>query len=340
MILSLCSPRAFRRIGVTTIAAVFFLILVGGIVRASGAGMGCPDWPKCFDRWVPPTDESQLPPDYQEIYKDRGYADTTFNAVKTWTEYINRLVGVTIGFLIFLTLLSSLGFLRNDPAVTGLSLASFLLVGFQGWLGSLVVASNLVPYLITLHMVLALVLVALLILVVARSQRDALTFTAAAPRPALGVLLWLALALSLVQVILGTQVREHVDMLSKALATTDRSVWVEHMGGGFYVHRTLSLLVLALNAYLARTVLKQGGMSAMLNRSALALLFIITVEIVSGAALYYFAIPPVLQPVHLLLASLMFGLQFFMIIAYHYGRRAMKLSNNARTSRVMYVEIT
>ncbi|MCC6697489.1 MAG: COX15/CtaA family protein, partial [Candidatus Hydrogenedentes bacterium] len=115
MICSLCSPVAFRRIGTTTIAAVFFLILVGGIVRASGAGMGCPDWPKCFDRWVPPTDESQLPPDYQEIYKDRGYADTTFNAVKTWTEYINRLVGVTIGFLIFLTLLSSLGYLRSDP---------------------------------------------------------------------------------------------------------------------------------------------------------------------------------------------------------------------------------
>ncbi|MCC6488075.1 MAG: COX15/CtaA family protein, partial [Candidatus Hydrogenedentes bacterium] len=261
MIRSLCSPRAYRSIGTTTIAAVFFLILVGGIVRASGAGMGCPDWPKCFDRWIPPTDESQLPPDYQEIYKDRGYADTTFNAVKTWTEYINRLVGVTIGFLIFLTLLSSLGYLRSDPAVTGLSLASFLLVGFQGWLGSVVVSSNLVPYLVTLHMVLALVLVAVLILAVARSQRQTAPFASAASRPALGALLWIVLALSLVQVVLGTQVREQVDELSASLGTTDRTVWVEHFGTGFYVHRTLSLLVLALNVHLARTILKQGGMS-------------------------------------------------------------------------------
>ena len=80
----------FRRLGMLTICAVYFVILVGGIVRASGAGMGCPDWPTCFGQWVPPTSEIQLPANYHEIYAQRGYENTQFNPVKTWTEYTNR----------------------------------------------------------------------------------------------------------------------------------------------------------------------------------------------------------------------------------------------------------
>jgi cytochrome c oxidase assembly protein subunit 15 len=62
-----------------------------------------------------------------------GYANTDFNVVKTWTEYLNRLTGMTIGFLIFLTLWFSRAYLKTDKAVFYLSLAVFLLVGFQGW---------------------------------------------------------------------------------------------------------------------------------------------------------------------------------------------------------------
>ena len=87
-----------------TIVAVYILIVVGSSVRATGAGMGCPDWPTCFGQMIPPTSEAQLPPNYQEIYRDRGYAEVRFNPVKTWTEFFNRLTGVTIGFLAMWTL--------------------------------------------------------------------------------------------------------------------------------------------------------------------------------------------------------------------------------------------
>ena len=149
--------------------AVYFLILVGGIVRASGAGMGCPDWPTCFGRLIPPTEESQLPADYHERYA-LGYKNTQFNPVKTWTEYLNRLAGVTIGLLIILTAWRSRIYLKADNRFL-LSLTAFFLVGFQGWLGSTVVASNLTPLIITFHMLLALIIVALLIYILARSQK-------------------------------------------------------------------------------------------------------------------------------------------------------------------------
>lgn len=92
--------RRFAALALATVAIIYALILVGGIVRATGSGMGCPDWPTCFGRWIPPTSETQLPPDYQQIYADRGYADTTFNVQKTWIEYLNRLLGVFTGFAI------------------------------------------------------------------------------------------------------------------------------------------------------------------------------------------------------------------------------------------------
>lgn len=309
----------FRRLGILTIFAVYFVILVGSSVRASGAGMGCPDWPTCFGLWVPPTDESQLPPNYHEIYL--GYSDTTFNVVKTWTEYLNRLTGVTIGFLILLTAWSSRIYLKADKTVFYLAMSVFLLVGFQGWLGSAVVASNLKPLIITLHMLLAMAIVILLIYAIARSQREALAEldVSQLPEPVYTVIK-VVMGMTLLQIAMGTQVREAVDFISHS-STLDRQYWRESFPIIFYIHRSFSSIILFTNLWMCWKIYQAVAKNSLLMRIAFSLMSLIVIAILAGVSLDRLAMPRVAQPIHLLMANLILGTQFFLFICLNYARK-------------------
>ncbi|KAF3980911.1 MAG: heme A synthase [Methylococcales symbiont of Hymedesmia sp. n. MRB-2018] len=310
----------FRRLGKLTIIAVYFVILVGGIVRASGAGMGCPDWPTCFGQWIPPTEESQLPTNYHEIYAQRGYQNTQFNPVKTWIEYTNRLVGVSIGFLIFLTAWSSRIFLKSDKSIFYLSLFVFFLVGFQGWLGAAVVASNLQPFIITLHMLLALLIVAMLIYIIAKSQRSTLRQIKSQyiPRQA-HHLIKIAMGLTLIQIIMGTQVREAVDFIANEHKYIDREFWRDSFPLIFYIHRSFSAVILFTNLWLFWKIFKALDKNHLILRCNQCLIVLIGLEILAGISLDRLGVPPISQAIHLLLANLIFGLQFFIYICLKYA---------------------
>ncbi len=314
----------FRRLGTLTIFAVYFVILVGGIVRASGAGMGCPDWPTCFGQWIPPTHESQLPANYHEIYAARGYENTAFNPVKTWTEYTNRLIGVSTGILIILTAWSSRIYLKSDKPTFYLAVLALLLVSFQGWLGSAVVASNLKPLMITLHMLLALFIVALLIYTISRSQKTLLAqidTNWASPRFAL--ILKIAMAMTLLQITMGVQVRETIDYIAHEHSYIDREYWRDSFPIIFYVHRSFSSLILFTNLWLAWTIRKNVDKSNLLLKIAHTLMGLIVTAILAGVSLDRLGFPAVAQPVHLLMANLIFGAQFFLFICLHYSSRKM-----------------
>lgn len=335
--------RLFRRFSAVTIIAVYLLIAVGGIVRSTGSGMGCPDWPKCFGSWVPPTSVDQLPQDYKEDYVQQrveknkkfskyltafGFDDLAyqvendpsileeedFNAVKTWVEYVNRLIGAVIGLLIFGTFVLSIRFWKEDRPITVLSFVAFVLVGFQGWIGSIVVSTNLLQWMITIHMLLAIVIVGLLIYVYFRSKRQTLpVLSEASPK-----LKWLVIAcllLTTIQVVLGTQVREAIDLVATYAA---RSEWISNLGWTFLIHRSYSLLLLALHGYLFYLLMSSQGLKSLTKW----LLVIVGVEILSGALMSYFGVPAFIQPIHLLLGTLIVGVQYYLLLLINHKQKS------------------
>ncbi len=367
------NTKNFRFWGILTVLSIYLLILVGGIVRSTGAGMGCPDWPKCFGQWIPPTQASEIPANYKDFYanarrqkniKIAGYLDKMgfselalrivndesiyieqdFNATKTWIEYLNRLLGALIGVFVFASLLTSIAYFKTDKRITLLAFSSFILVGIQGWIGSVVVSTNLLPGIISIHMFLAILIVFLLIYAVARATANQQITT---PSPSLGsrgvfgsyieklsnknalnLVLVSAMVMLFVQTFLGTQVRETIDIVAKQLGEGKRDSWIEQMGLTFYVHRSFSLLIFGVHIYLIYLLKKNQKNNSNLNQesnqiaskkgffnvSGNVLIGLIVFEIASGAAMAYLAIPAFLQPLHLVVAVLILGVQFFALL--------------------------
>ncbi|GAB3501208.1 heme A synthase [Spirosoma knui] len=304
------SERRFRSLALLTVLIIYLLILAGGIVRGTGSGMGCPDWPKCFGRWIPPTEASQLPPNYQEIYGAKLKGEVVFNATKTWIEYVNRLLGVLSGFFVLATLLASIPYLKKDKLVFWGSLAAFFLIGLNGWLGSRVVATELAQHMISLHLLLAIFVVFALLFVVARSYKGLIqTQVANDQRSALSKFLVLTIVVSFVQITLGTQVREALDESVKILGYNQRESWISNLDWRFYIHRSFSIIVLALQGVVTYKLYKLK-VKGLLNTLYTAVLITIVIEVLTGVVMAYFAVPAVAQPIHLELAILLIGLQF------------------------------
>lgn len=338
------SAQRFIKINFITIIVTLMVILAGGIVRSSGSGMGCPDWPKCFDRYIPPTDVSQLPANYKEKYvagrlkknekfakylESMGKAELAdqirkdksitlpeeFNPTKTWVEYVNRLVGVLAGLFLLLTLFYSFAYKKTAKRIIVLSFLNILVVGYQAWLGSIVVSTNLAQWVVTVHMLLALVILAISIYTYNYAKQLNKT-----PSVIMYRILWLkgfllfTVVISIVQIILGTEVREAVDVIAKSLAYGVRETWIAKVGSIFSYHRDLAILVIISNAIVYKMVIDRFSGKAAPLLTARLILVTLLIQLLSGFALAYIAFPPAAQAIHILFSTLLFSLQFYLYL--------------------------
>ena len=317
----------FVRINWITLILIYLVVIAGSFVRITGSGMGCPDWPKCFGQWIPPTDQAELPANYKDIYSEKrgkklekfcdlltsiGMEETAekikndptvlveedFNARKTWTEYINRLFGFLAGngvLLIFLWIIMKYR-KRKLIILGGLNL---IILAFQAWFGSIVVATNLVPWTITVHMLLALVIIGIqlyLIRLIAPSQQKNIEVNR--------TFFWLVFFIFIVtfgQMFLGTQVREEIDYLRKS--GIGREGWADNFGTIFFIHRSFSWLVLILITYMF-WIKRKVRVLRIIHWAFIVLV----IELLSGVLLAHFEMPGLVQTAHLLFASALFGI--------------------------------
>ena len=315
---------------------MYLIFLAGSIVRMTGSGMGCPDWPKCFGYLIPPTSEDQITwkentvfeegiiiiknkelfvakQDLKtsesfdsgnwEAYKKHDYAK--FNKYHTWTEYINRLVSVVAGFVFLFLIVGAYRFRKENKTIPILAFTAFFLMLFEAWLGKTVVDTNLTPEIITIHMVVGLIIIALLLKLqfIISPKNETFKYNALFNK-----LLLVSVIFSLIQIAMGTQVRQFIDEQVKQFGFENKNYSLLNPSFKFYFHRSFTIAIVLVNFglfYLNQ--IKDLGYK-LVNW----IVFLIFLEALTGILMYYAEFPIGTQAIHLLSGAILFGLQFYL----------------------------
>ncbi len=336
MATTLFSTKNYRRWLRLSILVIYLIIVAGAVVRMTGSGMGCPDWPKCFGYWIPPTEESQLDfmpnTSFKEgmviivneelrvakedfftgnIYDETNWEPYTkhdyavFNKFHTWTEYINRLIGALGGLVVLIAAFLSLQFIKTRPKLTVLTVTALLAMLIQAVIGKIVVDTLLSPVLITIHMIVALLIVGLLIYLLYEVLPTNLTYK---NNGKLSRLAFVLILLTLVQVAMGTQVRQYIDHQVDLFGYPLSSQWLENGPLLFFIHRSFSILLLGIHGWLIYRAIKIYKHP---TRAYIVLAVLLAITILSGVVMNYLDFQYASQATHLVIASLILGLQFY-----------------------------
>ena len=319
-----------------TLASLYLIFLAGSIVRMTGSGMGCPDWPKCFGYYIPPTSEEQITwqPNsiYEEgmiiikdevlfvaeqevktasVFNEKNWEEytkheyATFNKFHTWVEYINRLVTVASGFIFLFLLAGSLKFRKENKWIPVISFIAFFFMLVEAVLGKMVVDSNLKPTMITIHMVIGLLIIGLVLrlLFIIRKEKTSYKYHALFNK-----LLILSVIFSLIQIAMGTQVRQFIDEQVKLFGFENKEYSLMNPSFKFYFHRSFTIAIILVNfgLFYLNQLHKLGYK---LVSWILVLLFL---ETITGILMYYAEFPLGTQAIHLLSGALLFGVQFYL----------------------------
>ena len=328
--------KRFPLIVKITLISLYIIFLAGSVVRMTGSGMGCPDWPKCFGYLIPPSSEEEITWQPNKSYKEgmiiikgerlfvaekevktglefnsKNWEKYTkheyakFNKFHSWTEYINRLTTVLSGFIFLFLLIVSLKFRKENKWIPIIAFAAFFLMLVEAVLGKIVVDTNLKPTIITLHMVLGLVILGLILKLLfivtekkARYQYHSL----------FNKLLIISVVFSLIQIALGTQVRQFIDEQVKLFGFENKEYSLMNPNFKFYFHRSFTIAIVLVN--LGMFYLNQ--IKSLGYKLVNWILVLLLLETISGILMFYADFPIGTQAVHLLSGSLLFGVQFYL----------------------------
>ena len=280
----------FQKLSIATTASTVLLVAAGGLVRATGSGLGCPGWPTCFGRWIPPLETHAI------------------------IEYSHRLLATIAVVLIVVQAIVAWRQYRTVKQIFRPCMAAVILVFVQAALGGIVVKGELEAGLVTVHFATAMALLGVLVNITA----DAFCFVKLPLKgPAIGgsdpafarLTLWTAAA-AFVLLIVGTYVRaEGAGLAFRDWPLMDGRL-VPTLGGVatlMFVHRVLAAAVLLLVIWLAiraRTMANRSRDLVILTTTALGLYL---AQIIVGAANVWSRLSAAAVTAHVVLAALIWG---------------------------------
>jgi heme a synthase len=314
----------FQKLAIAALVSTIFLMFAGAIVRVTGAGMGCPDWPTCWGCLIPPTSVEQvnfshLPLEkFQRKAQRMGRDPSTisveslrleFNPRHVWTEFINRLCSVPVGFLTLSLFIAGFWQRAKRPSVFWMAFGSFAVVMINGWMGARVVYSGLAPGVLTTHLALAMSLMGMLTYCAWRGTDQAWKINVKPlPMMQLRVAVTVLLVAIIAEGIMGSQVREMTDELAKNHASQPRSEWIEELEKTwlYLIHRSFSWAILAatLWAWILTKRHRAGGLGRVEN----GVLVIVLAQMILGVVMAQIHLFSWVQVLHVGLAAILLTL--------------------------------
>ena len=298
----------FRSALISTILS-YLLIFVGGLVRVSGSGLGCPDWPKCFGRWIPPTSIEQIP----------AHIDPAiFNIVLAWIEYGNRMLGVIVGISIVVMTIIAIIYFRKNSKILYSSMLSLFLVGVNGGLGAIVVSSLLNPFVVSLHMILALFLVSVLSYTTIESYKltNSNQFTGIHLSRSVSISLIALWILIIVEILLGTGIRTNIELIAIDNPLLSKGELLNALESYKYLHSVLGLSLLFLSAYLS--YLFKDDFFGLSKQLVYFIFGMILFQIFLGELMIFFELPQLTRLFHTWGSSWLVGIIIILYNTLHY----------------------
>ena len=250
----------FRKLAVATAIFAYLQIALGGVVRVSGSGLGCPDWPLCNGRPYPPADPHAI------------------------IEYSHRAVGSVTGILIITTVVLAWAVVRSSrPLVAWLATASLIGVVGEGILGGVVVANELQSWLVVIHLGLAMIILGFLVATAVMAGPSSAGVPDRSFRRLAAVM---AGATYLLLLTGSTVVGSNADKGCHAWPLCGGGLTPDFSGANAFtmLHRGAVLVVGVLIVFVAVTAIRRSGTRSALGLSAFGTLVVFALQVVVGAA--------------------------------------------------------
>jgi len=291
-----------RKVSFYTSAVTYLWIFLGGLVRVSGAANSCPEWPTCFGLLFPPMSIDQIPV---------GFDIEFYDPMLTWLVFIYKYFGLYVLLSIGFTIVVAFQSVKYVSKVFFTLLSALLIILLDLWFSLSLVSPETAPLAITIHYILSLIVASLLVYVTTQvylleNPNSEEKSEYPAPSQIMFSFLW---AFGIIQIALGTRVREQLEWVSEQLPMLARQEWLAEIGSIGFLHGFTGVVQCIGTWAIGYWILKNSKKpSKLVSNFMNGVMGLMLAQILLGVALFMAGLPAIVQLLHEWGSSLYIGL--------------------------------